>query len=111
MPEPARWRARSSSTEQRPKRDERVSDTDLRPASPAPGEPPSNQPTVDERDGYTMNSYRDFAATGFGGDTDAKGPSRFLGPLALVGALFLLGFFGGITMVIIVLALILSIVL
>lgn len=58
-----------------------------------------------------MNSYREFAATGWGGDTDANGPSRFLGPLALLAVLVLLGWFGGITMVIIVMALILSIVL
>lgn len=85
-----------------------MSDTETRsPTSTSPTDPR----TVDERDGYTMNSYRDFAATGFGGDTDAKGPSRFLGPLALIGLLVLLGYFGGVTMVIIVLALILSIVL
>src|SRR5689334_24621732 len=58
-----------------------------------------------------MNSYREFAATGWGGDTDARGATRFLGPLALVGLLGLLWWYGGPTMVVVVLALILSIVL
>lgn len=84
-----------------------MSDTDLRPTAP----PPPERRAEDEQDGYTMSSYRDFAATGWGGDTDAKGASRFLGPLALVGVMALLWVFGGVTMVIIVMALILSIVL
>ena len=69
------------------------------------------EPPVDERDGYTFNSYRDFAATGWGGQEQAQGPSRVLGPLSLAAVLVVLWYFGGIAMVVVVLALILSIVL
>ena len=38
-----------------------MTDTDL--------QPPQSDVQDDERDGYTMNSYREFAATGWGGRT------------------------------------------
>lgn len=89
-----------------------MTDTDHRTSPPPPDPDGQAGGHADERDGFSaIGSYRDFAATGFGGESEAKGASRFLGPLALAALLVVLWYFGGVTMVIIVLALILSIVL
>jgi RIP metalloprotease RseP len=79
-----------------------VSDTEIRPAAS------DEDATSGHEGGY--GSYSQWASE-WGGDEKIQGPRRWLGLVGLLGVLGLLWYFGGVTMVVVVLALILSIVL
>jgi RIP metalloprotease RseP len=79
-----------------------VSDTEIRPPETLDDEAASRD--------LSYGSYSQWASS-WGGDEQAQGPRRWLGLVGLLGALALLWYFGGVTMVVVVLALIVSIVL
>jgi RIP metalloprotease RseP len=85
-----------------------VSDTEIRPASATATVDPPEAEEASRDLGY--GSYSQWASQ-WGNDRQVQGPRRWLGLLGLLAVLGLLWYFGGVTMVVVVLALILSIVL